>query len=94
MNTTIFWRLAWKEYRQQRELLIAIALITLVILGMMLVWSWVENQDVSPAAAYHVALMMPVFYALGCGATLFAGEHERETFAFLRAAARNRRPRA
>jgi len=85
MNTTIFWRLAWKEYRQQRELIIAIAIITFVILGIMLAWSWVENQAVSPATAYHLALMMPVFYALGCGATLFAGEHERDTFAFLRA---------
>jgi hypothetical protein len=83
--TTIFYRLAWKEYRQQRDLLFAIALITLVLLGIALAWAWVENRELSTDIAYHIALMMPVFYALGCAATLFAGEHERETFAFLRA---------
>lgn len=84
MTSSIFWRLAWKEYRQQRDLIVAIAIITVVILGIMLAWSWLENRDLSPGTAFHVALMMPVFYALGCGATLFAGEHERETFGFLR----------
>ena len=85
MTSTIFYRLAWKEYCQQRDLLFAIALITLVLLGIALAWAWVENRELSTDIAYHIALMMPVFYALGCAATLFAGEHERETFAFLRA---------
>ena len=85
MTTTIFWRLAWKEYRQQRDLLIAMGLITLAIMAIALGWSWLESHELSTDAAYHIALMMPVFYVLGCGAMLFAGEHERDTFAFLRA---------
>ncbi len=30
MNTTIFWRLVWKEYRQQQALWIAIAVAGLI----------------------------------------------------------------
>lgn len=85
MTPTIFWRLAWKEYRQQRDLLVAIGLITLALLAIALGWSWVEGGELSTDTAYHLALMMPVFYVLGCAAILFAGEHERDTFAFLRA---------
>lgn len=85
MTNSTFWRLAWKEYRQQRELLVAIGVITLGLLALALGWSWLENQELSTDIAYHIALMMPVFYVLGCAAMLFAGEHERDTFAFLRA---------
>ena len=33
---------------------------------------------------FGVAMGMPAFYALGCGATMFAGEHETGTFDFQR----------
>jgi len=84
MTNTIFWRLAWKEYRQQRDLMIGIVIIACAIFAIMLAWSLVEGRAVSTSMVYHTALLMPIFFALGCGATLFAGEHERETFGFLR----------
>lgn len=84
MGTHIFWRLVWKEYRQQRDLMIAIGVIALMFYGIMLAWAYVENRSMDSVAFYHVAFMLSAFYALGCGATLFAGEHERETFAWLR----------
>jgi ABC-type transport system involved in multi-copper enzyme maturation permease subunit len=83
MNTTIFWHLVWKEYRQQRDLMIAMVVITCAILAMMLAWAWIGNEPRPISAMYHLVFMMPIFYALGCGATLFAAEHERETFSFL-----------
>lgn len=81
---TIFWRLAWKEYRQQRELMAAIAIITVVIYAVISLIRYLQNEPQWVAGTYHLAFAMPVFYALGCGATLFAGEHERETFGLLR----------
>jgi hypothetical protein len=38
MGTHIFWRLVWKEYRQQRDLMVAIGVIALMFFRIMLAW--------------------------------------------------------
>ena len=85
MNRAIFWRLFWKEYRLQRSLWIAMAVLTAMLL--LLFYEFVENPRERAEWILWTALALPAFYALGCGATLFAGEKEAGTFEFQRAAA-------
>ncbi|MBC8357216.1 MAG: hypothetical protein H8E66_35045 [Planctomycetes bacterium] len=82
MNSAIFWRLVWKEYRQQQSLWIAIALAGLIFQVAMLVYCSLYGITGLPEKLFTIALSVPVLYSLGCGATLFAGEHESETFSF------------
>ena len=84
MNTTIFWRLVWKEYRQQQALWIAIAVAGLIFQLATLIYCALNGVAEVPNKVFTVALSVPILYALGCGATLFAGEHELDTFAFQR----------
>jgi hypothetical protein len=83
MTTTPFWRLVWKEWRQQRDLMLAIGMIALLMQGIAVLWMTLNDQR-SSSGVMHLAFLMPLFYALGCGATLFAGEHDQETFPWLR----------
>ena len=83
MNLAIFWRLLWKEYRLQRALWISMAVLTALFL-------WLLNEVLiagpdKPLWLYGFALGFPACYALGCGAMLFAGEHENSTYQFQRA---------
>ena len=80
MNRTIFWRVFWKEYRLQRPLWIAMAVLTTLLL--LLVDGMVPNPKDRSGMLFGIATTLPAFYCLGCGATLFAGEHEAGTFEF------------
>ncbi|MDA1049107.1 MAG: hypothetical protein O3C40_01325 [Planctomycetota bacterium] len=82
MNTAIFWRLVWKEYRQQRALWTAIALAGLIFQAAVLIYCSLNGVADLSNRLFTVALSVPVLYSLGCGAALFAGEHEAETFPF------------
>jgi len=82
MNTAIFWRLVWKEYRQQRALWVAIALAGLIFQVAMLIYCSLNGVPDLPNKLFTVALSIPALYSLGCGAALFAGEHESDTFPF------------
>jgi hypothetical protein len=79
---SIFWRLFWKEYRLQRALWIAMAVLTAFVLA--LVSEFSLNPEERIQWVYRVALAFSALYCLGCGATLFAGEHEAETYEFQR----------
>ncbi len=83
MQTLIFRRLIWKEFRQQRDLWIAIALFGLLLQAIVVFTGHLEASRLV-VALYSIALGVPVLYALGCGATLFAGEHDNDTFDFQR----------
>ncbi|MCC6127078.1 MAG: hypothetical protein IT426_19125 [Pirellulales bacterium] len=75
-------RLLWKEYRLQRAFWICMG-----ALGMLLQLLGALVRDSASEQLYWlfgVALGLPAFYALGCGATMFAGEHEAGTFDFQR----------
>jgi len=83
-NNAILWRVVWKEYRAQRAFWLAIALFAVVLMLLVYVAASI-NAHASPVCSlFAIALGMPVFFALGSGATLFAGEHESETYAFQR----------
>ncbi len=82
MNRTIFWRLFWKEYRLQRALWIAMSVLTALLLW--LVFEFSPNSRERTLALFRIAVAFPALYALGCGAMLFAGEREAETYEFQR----------
>lgn len=86
-NSTLFWRLAWKEYRMLRGFWIALALATVGLQLLFVVTMTMTNQPTIDWSdhLYGLGLVMVTFYALGCGATLFAVEREEETYEFLRA---------
>jgi hypothetical protein len=83
MNGSIFWRLVWKEYRLQRAFWISMAVLTVLI--ELLVLSFVRPGPERVTWLFAIGLGLPAFYALGCGATLFATEHETGTYEFQRA---------
>jgi hypothetical protein len=85
MNLSIFWRVFWKEYRLQRALWLAMALIA-VIAQVLVAWSAPAGHGRSDVAAiaFVLAVGLPSLYSLGCGAALFAGESEAGTQQFQR----------
>ena len=82
MNNLILRRLIWKEYRLMRSFWIAMALLAvfLQLIARSSIWSSSDSLQM----IFAVALVLPAFYAMGCGATLFATEHETGTYQFQR----------
>lgn len=83
MNGTVFWRLVWKEYRLQRSWWIAMAVLAVILQLLMRLLASPESLS-GFKGFYVVALLLTALYAVGCGATLFATEHETGTFEFQR----------
>ena len=81
MTSAIFGRLLWKEYRALRAFWLAMAALA-VLLQLVLLVSPNVNEMVP--WIFACALAAPALYALACGATMFAAEHEDSTFEFLR----------
>lgn len=82
MNLSILWRVFWKEYRLQRPLWLVVA--ALAVLTGLLTFACSLNPFFTTVTLRYIALATPALYALGCGAMLFAGEHETETYEFQR----------
>ncbi len=82
MNGTAFRRLIWKEFRLQRALWIAMALLTAMLLFLIHVFAL--NSTERFCWQLLVGLALPALYCLGCGAMLFAGEREAGTYEFQR----------
>jgi hypothetical protein len=82
MNHAIVWRLFWKEFRVQWQFWIAMAVLTALV--QLVILATASLADRTPWL-FGAALVLTAFYALGCGATLFATEHETGTFDFQRA---------
>ena len=82
MNSAIVWRMAWKDYRVLRGLWIAVAMFAVAI-QLLIAMVFRNSLDMS-FTVFAIAIGAPAFYALGCGAALFAAEHEENTFEFLR----------
>jgi hypothetical protein len=79
---TMLWRLVWKEYRAQRSFWLAIAGTAV---GLMLLILWLlAHEDERLDAVWGVALVLPLFYALGSAAVVFASETEEGTTDLLR----------
>ena len=83
-DNAVLWRVVWKEYRGQRAFWLAIALFSVVLMVLVTAVAIISDQPAPVDALFAVALGMPVFYALGSGATLFAAEHDSGTYAFQR----------
>lgn len=82
-----FLRLAWKEYRVQRPLWLTMATLTPIVQAIVAGVSELKIINDSPLTAdgqMVVGLAALAVYWLGCGATLFATEHEMGTFDFQR----------
>jgi hypothetical protein len=77
----MFRRLVWKEYRLQWPLWIAMAALTILI-ELLLYWGLPPGDR--PLSIFCAAGGLPAFYLLGCGAMLFAGEHESGVYEFQR----------
>jgi hypothetical protein len=82
MNLSILRRVIWKEYRLQRPLWLVVT--ALAILADLLTLWCDPNPFYKMITLHYIALITPALYVLGCGATLFAGEHEAETYEFQR----------
>ena len=83
MNDPVFWRLVWKEYRSQRAFWISMVIIALLM--HVCVLAFARGGDATARTLLEIGLALSALYALGCGATLFATEHEAETYEFQRA---------
>lgn len=70
----------WKEYRQMRAFWLAMAILT-VLLELLV---YASTAGTNTTALFAVGIGFPAFYALGCGATMFAAERESGTYEFLR----------
>lgn len=90
MSHSIFLRLLWKEYRLQRAFWIS--MVVLAALLHLIVLVSVRHANVTPEAmvasratwVFEISLALAALYAAGCGATLFATEHEADTYEFQR----------
>jgi hypothetical protein len=82
MSDAVVQRLFWKEYRVQRGFWLS--MIGLAIVGEIIVLLLPEAWLPRLGWFFGLALGCPAFYALGCGATLFAAEREDGTLEQLR----------
>ena len=82
MNTLIFTRLLWKEYRLQRGFWLSIAALACLLMLLVLAVAW-RGEPPPVDELFAIGLGAASLYALGSGATLFATEHEAGTYGFL-----------
>ena len=75
--------LAWKEFREHLGVWITMAFMTIVLGWVMPKLVSQGDQVVESAVALLSIFGMSVAYGVVCGATMFAGEHEGGTLAFL-----------
>ncbi len=80
---TAFGRFVWKELRTLRSFWLAVA--ALAVAGQWLTTRLASPGSDLPAILFASALGAAVVYAVGTAATLFAVEHEEETYDFLSA---------
>ena len=74
-----FWRFAWKEYRMLRGFWLAVAALAVMIQ----VYGTLPISAGRAQIMFGIALGATVLYAAGAAATLFAVEHEEETYELL-----------
>ncbi len=77
------YHIFWKEYRQMRGFWLAVLAIAVALQLMVLAVN--AGSQFSQDPMYALAVGFAALYTLGCGATMFAMEHENGTYDFLRA---------
>lgn len=81
----LLWKMVWKEYRQQRGLWLVLAACALALQVVIVCAEMLDNRSAAPEVLFAIGLMFSCWFALGSGATLFAGEHDAGTYDTLRA---------
>ena len=79
---SIFLRFVWKEFRALRGLWLAVAALAILVQFAALL-SFGRSEPDLPSVVFTAALAAAVLYAVGAAATIFAVEHEEETYDFL-----------
>ena len=77
----VFWRFAWKEYRMLRGFWLAVAALAVMI--QLITLATLPASADRASMLFGIALGATVLYAVGAAATLFAVEHEEETYELL-----------
>ena len=89
MITSTAWRFAWKEYRNLRGFWIVLIVVTILIQLLLVLNSSLRdpaalNAEEDYFLVLAITWLITCFYAFGCGAILFAHEHDESTFELLR----------
>ena len=85
-------RLLWKEFRQVRWLTLFVLCLGILAQGVCFFTLTPDGMGTSQSLPFsHVATLVAALFAIGCGATLFAGEHDNHTFLFQRILPASRR---
>jgi hypothetical protein len=83
----VIWTLAWKEWREQQNILIAMAILgAMFIVGLASALAKPATgllDEVDAAIVFAAALIAAGIYGLACGSALLAGEAEEGTLVFL-----------
>lgn len=77
----VFWRFGWKEYRMLRGFWLAVAALAVMI--QLITLATLPASPDRGEMLFSIALGATVLYAVGAAATLFAVEHEEETYELL-----------
>ncbi len=83
---TPIWHVAWKEYRLLRSLWLtffALAMLLQITALLSVSRSYASSQEFV-TFLFAMTVWLPAFYALGCGATMFAAEKDDGTYEWLR----------
>ena len=83
MSSGVALRILWKEYRILRSFWVVLA-VAAVAPQLIAVFFMGERRDTASEEFLILAGAVSALYALVCGATLFAAEHESGTYEFLR----------
>ena len=83
MTGRIFsYHIFWKEYRQMRSFWLSLLLVAVML--QLIIFAMTEHGHPQDSMT-GMAVCFAALYALGCGATMFAMEHDNGTYDFLRA---------
>ena len=77
-------RLLWKEFRQVRWLALFVLCLGILAHAFSFTMTFDEMSSELSLPYSHVATLVAALFAIGCGATLFAGEHDNHTYLFQR----------
>ncbi len=78
---TIFWRFVWKEFRMLRGFWLAVGVLA-ILQQLLSAYLKVPGSDAS-GILFASGLAAAALYASGAAATMFAVEHEEETYSYL-----------
>ena len=82
MNRALLRSLWWKEWRLNFAVWLAMPLFMAAVYIGFAIMAAYYSEPFDVERFFAVALYLPSLYALACGASLFAGEHDSRTYDF------------